>query len=94
MEGYTGQEAAQTCHLHRQSVTTYIKKCNEGGLFTLHDWNGNLELNAHIFNRRTTIGTEKVSVNEFSVGPRIRKRHFMNDTDYLGIICTARIRLR
>ncbi|GEN36880.1 winged helix-turn-helix domain-containing protein [Aneurinibacillus danicus] len=32
MEGYTGQEVSATLTIHRQSVASYVKKFNEGGL--------------------------------------------------------------
>jgi transposase len=35
MEGWTGKEAAHLCNLHRQSVSTYVKKFNEGGMDAL-----------------------------------------------------------
>jgi transposase len=35
MEGYMGKEVADLCNLHRQSVATYVKKFNEGGIDTL-----------------------------------------------------------
>jgi transposase len=35
MEGYMGKEVADLCNLHRQSVATYVKKFNEGGINAL-----------------------------------------------------------
>ncbi|WP_078411358.1 helix-turn-helix domain-containing protein [Priestia abyssalis] len=37
MEGRMGKETAQLCNLHRQSVSTYVKKFNEGGIDALLD---------------------------------------------------------
>jgi transposase len=35
MEGYTGKEVANLCNVHRQSVATYVKKFNAGGIDAL-----------------------------------------------------------
>ncbi len=35
MEGYMGKEVAALCNLHHQSVATYVKKFNEGGMDAL-----------------------------------------------------------
>ncbi|WP_425455460.1 helix-turn-helix domain-containing protein [Ectobacillus antri] len=32
MEGKLGKEVAEICNLHRQSVSEYIRRFNEGGL--------------------------------------------------------------
>jgi transposase len=37
MEGRMGKEVAHLCNLHRQSVSTYVKKFNEGGMDALLD---------------------------------------------------------
>lgn len=37
MEGWTGKDVAQMCNLHRQSVSTYVKTFNEGGMEALLD---------------------------------------------------------
>ncbi|ABO68598.1 hypothetical protein GTNG_3259 [Geobacillus thermodenitrificans NG80-2] len=35
VEGYMGKEVDDLCYLHRQSVTTYVKKFNKGGMDAL-----------------------------------------------------------
>jgi transposase len=40
MEEYMGKELANLCNLHRQSVATYVKKFNEGGIDALLERKG------------------------------------------------------
>lgn len=65
MEGYMGKEVAALCNLHRQSVATYVKKFNEGGMDALLERKCGPGRSC-FFNRRTTKRAQACHFNEFS----------------------------
>jgi hypothetical protein len=84
MEGYMGKEVADLCNLHRQSVATYVKKFNEGGIDAL------LERKCGpgrpcFFTAEQQNEPKQVILNEFPFRSQIGMRFLMDHFYYSGV---------